>query len=167
MLAWESLVEAQALRRQGWSVSAIARHLGVTRLTVRRYLNGERVPGQRARTVVDPFDEFGEYCRLRLAGDPHVWATTLFDEVVELGYAGSYQSFTRAIRTRGLRPRCEACTAAKSKDRAVIEHPPGEETLCGTPHKPSYAAPGNMRRPRRSDDDGPWFSGTCGLIVSA
>jgi transposase len=128
MLAWESLVEAQALRRQGWSVSAIARHLGVTRLTVRRYLNGERVPGQRARTVVDPFDEFGEYCRLRLAGDPHVWATTLFDEVVELGYAGSYQSFTRAIRTRGLRPRCEACMAAKSKDRAVIEHPPGEET---------------------------------------
>ncbi|MBO0885268.1 MAG: helix-turn-helix domain-containing protein, partial [Mycobacterium sp.] len=121
-------MEAQALRKQGWSISAIARHLGVTRLTVRRYLNGERVPGQRVRTVVDPFEEFAKYCRLRLAGDPHVWLTTLFDEVVDLGYDASYQSFTRAIRTRGLRPRCEACAAAKSKDRSLIPHPAGEET---------------------------------------
>jgi transposase len=128
MLAWEALVEAQALRAQGWSISAIARHVGVTRLTVRRYLNGERVPGQRARTVVDPFEEFAEYCRLRLAADPHLWATTLFDEVVELGYDVSYQSFTRAIRTRGLRLRCEACAAAKTRDRQVIDHPAGEET---------------------------------------
>jgi hypothetical protein len=32
MLAWELVVEAQALRSQGWTVSAIARHLGVTRV---------------------------------------------------------------------------------------------------------------------------------------
>jgi transposase len=44
MPTWESLVEAQALRAQGWSISAIARHLDVTRLTVRRYLTGERRP---------------------------------------------------------------------------------------------------------------------------
>ena len=129
MLAWEALVEAQALRVQGWSISAIARHLDVTRLTVRRYLNGERTPGHRARTVADPFEEFAEYCRLRLAGDPHLWATTLFDEVVALGYGGAYQSFTRALRGRELRPRCQACAAAKTRDRSVIEHPPGEEML--------------------------------------
>jgi transposase len=128
MLTWEALVQAQALRGQGWSISAIARHLGVTRLTVRRYLNGERVPGQRVRTAVDPFGEYGEYCRLRLAGDPHLWATTLFDEVVELGYAGSYPSFTRALRARELRPVCAACAGAKGRDRSVIEHPAGEET---------------------------------------
>lgn len=128
MLAWESFVEAQALRAQGWSISAIARHLGVTRLTVRRYLNGEHTPGQRARSTADVFEEFAEYCRLRLAADPHLWATTLFDEVVALGYAGSYQAFTRAIRVRSLRPVCQACTGAKSRDRAVIAHPPGEET---------------------------------------
>jgi len=117
MLTWEALVQAQALRGQGWSISAIARHLGVTRLTVRRYLNGERVPGQRVRTAVDPFGEYGEYCRLRLAGDPHLWATTLFDEVVELGYAGSYPSFTRALRARELRPVCAACAGAKGRVR--------------------------------------------------
>lgn len=130
MLTWEALVQAQALRAQGWSISAIARHLDVTRLTVRRYLNGERTPGQRARTIADPFEEFAEYCRLRLAADPHVWASTLFDEVVELGYGASYQSFTRALRSRELRPRCVACAGAKAKsrDRQLIDHPPGAES---------------------------------------
>jgi transposase len=128
MLAWELVVEAQALRSQGWSISAIARHLGVTRVTVRRYLNGECTPGQRARTRLDPFEEFAQYARLRLSGDPHVWGSTLYDELVELGYRGSYPSFTRAVRRRGLRPRCEACRQAKVVDRAVIEHPPGAET---------------------------------------
>jgi transposase len=147
MLTWEALVEAQALRSQGWSISAIARHLDVTRVTVRRYLNGEVTPGQRARAAADPFEEFVEYCRLRLTADPHLWATTLFDEVVALGYGGSYPSFTRAVRGRGLRPKCAACTGAKSgRDRAVIEHPPGAETICGSPHIVSYAVPGNMRR---------------------
>lgn len=33
MLTWEDDVEAAALRRQGWSISAIARHLGRDRQT--------------------------------------------------------------------------------------------------------------------------------------
>ena len=70
MLSWESNVEVHALRKQGWSISAIARHVGATRLTVRRYLSGQRVPGQRAGSAVDPFEEYVEYCRLRLVADP-------------------------------------------------------------------------------------------------
>jgi hypothetical protein len=30
MLSWEDDVEAHALRKRGWSISAIARHLGTT-----------------------------------------------------------------------------------------------------------------------------------------
>lgn len=37
-------VAAQALRRRGWSISAIARHLGYDRKTIRAYLSGERPP---------------------------------------------------------------------------------------------------------------------------
>lgn len=128
MLAWELVVEAQALRSQGWTVSAIARQLGVTRLTVRRYLSGEQTPGVRARSAPDPFAEHVEYCRLRLAADSHLWATTLFDEVAALGYMGSYPSFTRAIRERAVRPVCPSCKQVSKVDRAVIEHPPGAET---------------------------------------
>lgn len=84
MLLWEEDVEAHALRQQGWSISAIARHLGRDRKTIRRYLSGEREPGKRKRAEPDPFEPFVEYCRVRLADDPHVWASTLLDEVSEL-----------------------------------------------------------------------------------
>ena len=48
MLTWENDVEASALRRQGWTISAIARHLGHDRKTISAYLDGERTPGVRA-----------------------------------------------------------------------------------------------------------------------
>jgi transposase len=128
MLTREEDVDAHALHRQGWTISAIARHLGRDRRTIRAYLKHGRVPGQRGRPAQDAFEAFAEYCRARLAEDPHLWATTLFDEIVELGYDRSYPSFTRALRTRALRPACEPCRPTKDRPVAVIEHPPGEET---------------------------------------
>ena len=35
MLTWEDDVEVHALRKRGWSISAIARHTGFDRKTVR------------------------------------------------------------------------------------------------------------------------------------
>ena len=129
MLTQGESVEAHALRERGWSVSAIARHLGRDRKTVRAYLTGKREPGRRKPAGPDRFEPFERYCRIRFGDDPHLWATTLFEEVAELGYDGSYPSFTRALRRRGLRPRCEACAAAGMPEEfAVIDHPAGEET---------------------------------------
>jgi hypothetical protein len=42
MLSREDVVEVVALQRRGWSVSAIARHTGRDRKTVRAWLAGER-----------------------------------------------------------------------------------------------------------------------------
>jgi transposase len=127
MLTWEEDVEAAALRAQGWSISAIARHLGRDRKTIRAYLDGERTPGQRRSSRPDPFAPFADYVAARLSEDRHVWATALYDEVRSLGYAGSYPSFTRALRTRGLRPRCEACAGVSGRETVDIAHPPGHE----------------------------------------
>jgi transposase len=128
MLTREDDVDAHALHRRGWTISAIARHLGHDRKTVRAYLSDGRVAGQRRRAEPDPFEPFASYCRERLGEDPHLWATTLFDELLELGYDRSYPTFTRQLRARGLRPACEPCRPAKDRPVAVIEHPPGEET---------------------------------------
>lgn len=52
----------------------------------------------------------------------------MFDELVDLGFGGSYPSLTAAIRAHRLRPHCEPCQASKGRDSAIIDHPPGEET---------------------------------------
>ena len=81
MLTWEDDVEVHALRKRGWSISAIARHTGHDRKTVRKYVAGEATRGVRARPSLDPFDPFVDYVTARLAEDPHLWARTLFDEL--------------------------------------------------------------------------------------
>ena len=127
MLAQEEFVEVHALRRRGWSMWAIARHLGRDRKTVRAHLSGERIPGQRAAAEPDPFGVVEVYVGQRLADDPHVWATALFDEVTGLGYGQSYVTFVRKIRDRRLRPSCGACAGTRGRAVAIIDHPAGEE----------------------------------------
>ena len=111
MLTWENCVEAQALRTRGWSISAIAAHLGHDRKTIRAYLSGERRPGERRPARPESLTEYLGYCRRRLADDPHLWLTTLFDELTELGFGGSYQALSAGVRRHELRPRCAACAA--------------------------------------------------------
>jgi transposase len=77
-------VEADALFKRGWTVSAIARHVDRDRKTVRSYLSGERTPGVRRTDVSDPLDEYRAYVSARFVDDPHLWASALFDEVVAL-----------------------------------------------------------------------------------
>jgi transposase len=121
-------VEAEALRKRGWTISAIARHLGRDRETIREYLNGERSPGVRRSSVPGPLEPYTDYLTARLADNAHIWASALFDEVVPLGYGGSYVSFARQLRLAKLRPHCEACAGVGGREYTEIEHPPGSET---------------------------------------
>ena len=82
----------------------------------------------RQRAALDSFDAFVGYVTARLTEDPYLWAATLLDELVPLGFDGSYQTLTRQIRDRGLRPACTACAHVTKRPNAIIEHPPGEET---------------------------------------
>jgi transposase len=127
MLTWGDDVEVHALRARGWSISAIARHTGRDRKTIRAYLTGQRAVGERRRAV-DGFGPFVDYVTARLVEDPHLWVITLFDELAKLGFTGSYQTLTRQIRVRGLRPSCAQCATATGRANAVIDHPPGVET---------------------------------------
>lgn len=128
MLTWEDWMDAQALRKRGWTITAIAAHLDRDRKTIRAYLDGEREPGRRVSSAPSVLAPFVGYVTQRLVDDPHLWATTLFEEVVDLGYPGSYPAFTRGLRNGQLRPACEVCAASRTRDRQIIDHPPGQET---------------------------------------
>lgn len=58
MLTQGEDVEVHALWQRGWTISAIARHLGRDPKTIRGYLSGERVPGRRASSRPDPLVPF-------------------------------------------------------------------------------------------------------------
>ena len=59
-------VEAHALAERGWSISAVARHLGRDRKTARAYVRGERTAGVRRSAVPDPLEPFVPYLAPRL-----------------------------------------------------------------------------------------------------
>lgn len=127
MLTWGEAVEVHALQERGWSIAAIARHLGRDPKTIRAYVSGERVPGARRRSAADPLAPFTGYLAARFADDPHIWASALYEEVTRLGYGLSYVSFARQLRQHGLRPHCEACAGVRGRATIQIEHPPGAE----------------------------------------
>ncbi len=114
MLTREEDIDAHALRRQGWTISAIARHMGRDRKTIRAYLEGERVAGERKPAGDDPFEPFVDYVRARLSEDPHLWAVTLFEEVTESGTTGRTRR-SPARSGRGGRGR----TASRARRRRV------------------------------------------------
>jgi putative transposase len=63
-------VEADALFKRGWTVSAIARHLDRDRKTVRSYLSGERTPGVRRAACSDALADYRDYIEAEKANYP-------------------------------------------------------------------------------------------------
>jgi len=123
MLTQENDVDVHALARQGWTVSAIARHLGHDRKTIRAYLSGGRVAGQRApaASAADPLEVFVDYLRQRLVDDPHVWAVVLFDEAVRLTKGGLRQSSGRRPAPCAS-PASDRATALPSQPAVIVRH---------------------------------------------
>lgn len=158
MLTEEDDVEIHALARRGWSVSAIARHTGRDRKTVRKYLAEPRPAREPAPSCLEAFRE---YVIARFVDDAHVDATVLYREVLDLGFERSYVTFARQVRELGLRPRCEACRTGGHGATVELRHEPGEEIqwdwleLTQTPWgEPAYVLVGAL-----------CFSGKCRAVI--
>jgi transposase len=92
MLTQEQAVEVRVLQRQGKSIRAIARETGLSRVTVRRYLQdpeAARRYGPREPRATK-LDGHTEYLRARIEAARPAWipATVLFREIRERGYTG-------------------------------------------------------------------------------
>ena len=91
MLGQEGFVDIQVLHRQGVSIKGIARELGVSRNTVRKYLRADQAPEFKAcRSRPSKLDPFKDYLQQRVAPGHPDWipATVLFDEIKAMGYPG-------------------------------------------------------------------------------
>jgi len=90
MLVAEEAVEIRVLSRQGKSIRAIARRLGVSRNTVRRYLRSPGLPRYRREPRASKLDAYKQYIaeRVKAAAPEWIPAAVLFRELKALGYEG-------------------------------------------------------------------------------
>jgi transposase len=109
------------LHRQGLSVSAIARQVGVDRKTVRTYIaKGLEPPAYKKRPPAPSLvDHFEPYLRERLSAYPDLTARRLLREIKERGFTGSYSVVRDHVRE--IRP------ARSVGYEARFETPPGEQ----------------------------------------
>jgi transposase len=125
MLTEEDDVEIHALWARGWSVSAISRHTGRDRKTVRSYLAAERPVRVPAPSCLEPYLA---YILARFEDDRHLEATVLYRELVDAGFDRAYTTLVGELRRLQLRPVCLVCAHRRgSQVTTEIDHPAGEE----------------------------------------
>ena len=121
MIKLGELVMILELHRQGLSVSAIARQLGIDRKTVRVHIaKGLEAPSYKTRPPRPRLiDSFAPYLRERIAAFPTLTGRRLLRELHERGYQGGYTAVTDLLRE--LRP------ARLPGFEVRFETPPGEQ----------------------------------------
>ncbi len=143
MLTQEEYMDVLKLQRQGFTIAEIADELGYHPATISRWIkDGGPPPARetdRSELVIDHF--WSDRVKALLEANPRLLATSVFAIISAEGFEGSYPTVSRYIRAlRGPRFR------RANKASVPIETAPGEECICGIPHRISYAASGNMRR---------------------
>ncbi len=101
--------QVMALRQQGMGIRAIARHLGVSRRTVHRYVRADGFPEmaqrRKARSMLDPYKA---YLHQQMAAG-HDNGMQLWREVRDQGYSGS-----RVLVSRWVAQHRHLCPASKN-----------------------------------------------------
>lgn len=121
MKGLREIVLIHDLKKQGLSISAIARKVGCDRKTVRKYLDrgleapvyGPRRP--RAR-MIEPYER---YLQERVQAFPDLSGARLLREIRELGYEGSYTMVTDFLR--------EVRPPRRTQFERRFETPPGKQ----------------------------------------
>jgi transposase len=105
MLGLENTMEIKILYRQGYSIRHIAKRLGISRNTVKRYLRATDASclaySLRSKQAgkLDPYQSY-LLDRQEAAKPDKIPATVLYNEIVAQGYAGSISLLRQFLRTQ-------------------------------------------------------------------
>lgn len=108
MIGKEVWVDIKGLKRQGRSIRRIAKELGLSRNTVRRYLREEDPPRYERRPRPSVLEPYREYLRARVEKLPELPATVLLREIQAMGYGGAItilRDFVRPLKAERKRLR--------------------------------------------------------------
>lgn len=91
-LLLEQRLMIEHLKRQGYGIRKIARQLGISRTTVKRYLEDPQKSRYCRKTpYFSKLDSFKEYITARLTDFPDITAEKLYREIKDKGFDGSYR----------------------------------------------------------------------------
>src|SRR3546814_611710 len=96
--------QLKELQGKGYSIRAMARHLGMHRQTVKSYLDMETLP-RKSQGHVNALEKFFPYIKKRMEEEPDIFLTTLWDGLKSQGYNGAYTTLSAALRDYGIRDR--------------------------------------------------------------
>lgn len=102
MINQETLVNIHVLYKQGYSIRAIARELGISKNTVKKYLRtSNKAHRYRSRPCVPSIlENYKPYIKERIAAAAPKWipASVLFREIKEQGYEGGQSTVRQYVR---------------------------------------------------------------------
>ena len=98
MISEEVFMDIIALRRQGYSMRAIAKKLGIHRNTVKRHLESNSFPAyrkeKRIESILDPYRQtIKDYLE-----QDNYQGTWIYDRLKHMGYTGSYDTIKVYVR---------------------------------------------------------------------
>jgi transposase len=118
MIAQEEYLVIHKLHALGYTITRIARDLGLDRKTVRRHLRREHPPRYARGTRPSKLDPYRTWIRTRLEGAP-LTARRLLRELRPLGYTGGYTILKQFVAQ--IRPKPPVPVVVR------FETPPGEQ----------------------------------------
>lgn len=119
MLNQEMVVTIKVLKQQGKSIQGIAKELGLSRNTVKKYLRQEDSTPQYQRAEPKPskLDPFKDYIHSRIEAAAPDWipATVLYQEILEMGFQGKVRIVSDYVATLKPRPNNEPAVRFETK----------------------------------------------------
>ena len=116
MYTWHQI---RIRRERGEGIKTIARALGISKNTVRKYLRSADPPTFKNRQYEKKVDRFREHID-EMLGKGYI-GTRIFEEIVTMGYGGSLSSLHRYIH------QCKERQAVRELSTTQVETPPGQQ----------------------------------------
>jgi transposase len=95
----EAVLDIQVMHRKGMSQRKIAKTLGISRVTVKKYVENPALVFEARPSVqrTSQLDAYAENIRVWLKEDPFYSARWIFDRLAPLGFSGSYEIVKRKV----------------------------------------------------------------------
>lgn len=120
--------QVKELQGKGYSIRAMARHLGMHRQTIKGYLDMEALP-RKSQGGINPLEKFFPYIKERMEQEPDMLLTTLWKELRGQGYTGAYSTLSEALKYHGIRIGKKAGTNKRLPNRAGATFKPSTTAI--------------------------------------